>query len=142
MQVEITFGYYLKQKMQKTILVVDDFASIRNFVCSTLQRKGYSALGAANGNEAYKILTEKPGEVNLVLTDYNMPDCTGYDLLKKIKGNPAIAKVPVIFLTTELSYQKMESAKEAGLFAWIKKPYRSEDFFAQIEKATDSTSVE
>jgi len=122
--------------MQKTILVVDDFASIRNFVCSTLQRKGYSTLGASNGNEAYKILTEKSGDVNLVLTDYNMPDCTGYDLLKRIKDNPSTANIPVIFLTTELSYQKMEAAQKAGLFAWIKKPYRSEDFFEKIDKAT------
>lgn len=122
--------------MQKTILVVDDFASIRNFVCSTLQRKGYSTLGASNGNEAFKILTEKSGDVNLVLTDYNMPDCTGFDLLKKIKDNPSTANIPVIFLTTELSYQKMETAQKAGLFAWIKKPYRSEDFFEKIDKAT------
>jgi hypothetical protein len=42
----------------------------------------------------------------------------------------------VIFLTTELSYQKMEAAQKAGLFAWIKKPYRQEDFFEKIEKAT------
>jgi CheY-like chemotaxis protein len=123
--------------MEKTILVVDDFTSIRNFVCSTLQRKGYSTLGAANGNEAYRILTERSGNVNLVLTDYNMPDCTGYDLLKRIKENPQTANVPVIFLTTELSYQKMESAQKAGLFAWIKKPYRSEDFFEKIEMAIE-----
>ena len=122
--------------MQKTILVVDDFASIRNFVCSTLQRKGYSTLGASNGNEALKILNERSGNVNLVLTDYNMPDCTGFDLLKKIKDNPATSNIPVIFLTTELSYQKMESAQKAGLFAWIKKPYRSEDFFEKIDRAT------
>ena len=124
--------------MQKTILVVDDFASIRNFVCSTLQRKGYSTLGAANGNEAFRILMEKSANVNLVLTDYNMPDCTGFDLLKRIKDNPDTANIPVIFLTTELSYQKMENAQKAGLFAWIKKPYRSEDFFEKIEKATGS----
>lgn len=122
--------------MQKTILVVDDFTSIRNFVCSTLQRKGYSTLGASNGNEALKILTEKSGAVNLVLTDYNMPDFTGFDLLKKIKDNPATTNIPVIFLTTELSYQKMEAAQKAGLFAWIKKPYRSEEFFEKIERAT------
>lgn len=122
--------------MQKTILVVDDFTSIRNFVCSTLQRKGYSTLGASNGNEAYKILTEKSADVKLVLTDYNMPDCTGFDLLKRIKDNPAMANIPVIFLTTELSYQKMENAQKAGLFAWIKKPYRSEEFFEKIEQAT------
>lgn len=120
--------------MKHTILVVDDFASIRDFVCETLQRKGYQTLGAANGNEAYKVLTETE-DVNLVLTDYNMPDCTGYELLKKIKDNPTVSKVPVIFLTTESNPDKMRSAKEAGLTAWIKKPYRSETFFAQIENA-------
>ena len=121
--------------MKKTILVVDDFASIRDFVCDTLQRKGYETLGAANGNEAYKVLTEQATNVNLVLTDYNMPDCTGFELLKKIKENPTVTNVPVIFLTTESNPDKMRSAKEAGLSAWIKKPYRSETFFAQIENA-------
>lgn len=121
--------------MKKTILVVDDFASIRDFVCDTLQRKGYETLGAANGNEAYQVLTERASDVNLVLTDYNMPDCTGFELLKKIKDNPLVTKVPVIFLTTESNPDKMRSAKEAGLSAWIKKPYRSETFFAQIENA-------
>ncbi|HEX6223505.1 MAG TPA: response regulator [Chryseolinea sp.] len=121
--------------MKRTILVVDDFTSIRDFVCETLQRKGYETLGAANGNEAYQVLTEKASVVNLVLTDYNMPDCTGFELLKKIKENPLVTKVPVIFLTTESNPEKMRSAKEAGLSAWIKKPYRSETFFAQIENA-------
>ena len=121
--------------MKKTILVVDDFASIRNFVCETLQRKGYETLGASNGHEAYAVLIEQPNNVNLVLTDYNMPDCTGFELLKKIKENPQVAEVPVIFLTTESSPEKMRLAKEAGLSASIKKPYRSETFFAQIENA-------
>jgi CheY-like chemotaxis protein len=123
--------------MKKTILVVDDFASIRDFVCETLQRKGYETVGAANGNEAYKVLSDKP-ELNLVLTDYNMPDCTGFELLKKIKGNPVVAKIPVVFLTTESNPDKMRAAKEAGLSAWIKKPYRSETFFAQIENAINN----
>ena len=121
--------------MKKTILVVDDFASIRDFVCDTLQRKGYETLGAANGIDAYKVLTEKANVVGLVLTDYNMPDCTGFELLKKIKENPLMTKVPVVFLTTESNPEKMRSAKEAGLSAWIKKPYRSETFFSQIENA-------
>ena len=120
--------------MKKTILVVDDFASIRNFVCETLQRKGYDTLSAANGNQAYEILSDKPG-VNLVLTDYNMPDCTGFELLEKIKSNPDISGVPVVFLTTESDPDKMRAANGAGLSGWIKKPYRAETFFAQIENA-------
>jgi len=120
--------------MKKTILVVDDFASIRDFVCETLQRKGYDTIGAANGTQAYKVLEEKT-DVNLVLTDYNMPDCTGYELLKKIKSNPDVKNVPVVFLTTESNPEKMRAAKAAGLTAWIKKPYRADTFFAQIENA-------
>jgi CheY-like chemotaxis protein len=119
--------------MKKTILVVDDFSSIRKFVCETLEKKGYAAIGAANGNEAWTILIEKANDISLVLTDYNMPDCTGFELLKKIKENPAVAKTPVIFLTTESSPEKMKAAKDTGLSAWIKKPYRSETFFSQIE---------
>lgn len=120
--------------MRKKILVVDDFVSIRDFVCETLQRKGYDTVSASNGNEAFQKLIDSPG-VNLVLTDYNMPDCTGFELLKKIKANASLADVPVIFLTTECNTDKMRAAKEAGLSAWIKKPYRSETFFAQIENA-------
>jgi two-component system chemotaxis response regulator CheY len=123
--------------MKKKILVVDDFASIRDFVCETLQRKGYETIGASNGNEAFTLLVDTP-DVNLVLTDYNMPDCTGFELLKKIKANPAVANVPVIFLTTESSPDKMRAAKEAGLNAWIKKPYRAETFFAQIENSINN----
>lgn len=119
--------------MKKTILVVDDFTSIRDFVCETLQRKGYDTVSASNGIEAYSILEKS--QVNLVLSDYNMPQCTGFELLKKIKSNPGTAKVPVVFLTTEINPEKMKSAKEAGLSAWIKKPYQVESFFAQIEKA-------
>jgi CheY-like chemotaxis protein len=121
--------------MKKTILVVDDFASIRQFVCETLERKGYDTLGATNGNEAFSVLSQNLSQVNLVLTDYNMPDCTGFELLKKIKSNPDMSNVPVVFLTTESNPDKMRSAKEAGLAAWIKKPYRAESFFAQIENA-------
>jgi two-component system chemotaxis response regulator CheY len=127
--------------MKKTILVVDDFTSIRKFVCEMLEKKGYDTLGAGNGNEAFNILVQHAGNVNLVLTDYNMPDCTGYELLKRIKKNPEVANVPVIFLTTELNTEKMKNAKDAGLAAWIKKPYKQDAFFAQIETSINKTSL-
>jgi DNA-binding NtrC family response regulator len=120
---------------KKKILVVEDFASIRNFVCETLHRKGYDTVGAANTKEAFTILSETSEPIHLVLTDYNMPDGTGYDLLRKIKQHSASLNIPVIFLTTESSLEKMRTAKEAGLAAWIKKPYRAENFFEQIERA-------
>lgn len=120
---------------KKIILVVEDFASVREFVCETLQKKGYNTIGAANGNEAYSLIAGQDQAVNLVLADYYMPDCTGFELLKRIKANPETAGIPVIFLTTESSPEKIREAREAGLTAWIKKPYRAETFFAQIENA-------
>jgi two-component system, chemotaxis family, chemotaxis protein CheY len=121
--------------MKKRILVVEDFGSIRAFVCETLNRKGYETVGAANTKDALKILQEGTLDINLVITDFNMPDGTGYDLLKKIKVDDSTRHIPVIFLTTESSPDKMKLAKEAGLTAWVKKPYRAENFFEQIQKA-------
>jgi two-component system, chemotaxis family, chemotaxis protein CheY len=120
---------------KKTILVVDDFVSVRKFVCETLERKGYNTLGVGNVKEAFHLLKENTKTVNLVLTDYNMPDRTGFDLLVMIKSDIAVSHIPVIFLTTELSEQKMKVSREAGLSAWIKKPYRSETFFSEIENS-------
>jgi two-component system, chemotaxis family, chemotaxis protein CheY len=121
--------------MKKRILVVEDFGSIRTFVCETLNRKGYETVGAANTKEALKILQEGALEINLVITDFNMPDGTGYELLKKIKVDNNTRHIPVIFLTTESNPDKMKLAKDAGLTAWVKKPYRAENFFEQIQKA-------
>lgn len=127
--------------MKKTILVVDDFASIRQFVCETLQKNGYNTVSARNGNEAFTILQSKQQEIDLVLSDYNMPDCTGLELLKKIKTTPDVANVPVVFLTTESSPEKMKVAKEAGLSAWIRKPYRAETFFSLINSAIETRYI-
>ncbi len=119
--------------MKKTILVVEDFESIRNFVCSILEKRGYATIGAADGNEAFEVLTSQANPVSLVLSDYNMPHCTGFELLQKVKANKATSGIPVIFLTTESDPAKMRAAKDAGLSAWVKKPYKAEFFFAQIE---------
>lgn len=121
--------------MKKTILVVEDFASIRSFLCDTLERAGYITIGASNGNEALHVLQGSNTHVDLVLSDYNMPECTGLDLLIKIKSDNAMAGIPVIFLTTERNPDKMREAQKAGLTAWVKKPYKAETFFAQIENA-------
>jgi CheY-like chemotaxis protein len=123
--------------MAKTILVVEDFTSVRTFICETLQRRGYNTFDARNGHEACSLLTEHGHTVDLVLTDYYMQDCTGFELLTRIKQAPGTSQIPVVFLTIESSPEKIKHALEAGLAAWIKKPYRSENLFAEIESAID-----
>jgi two-component system chemotaxis response regulator CheY len=123
------------KSIKKTILVVDDFTSIRDFVCEILEQKGYITLKAKNGNEAFSILIEKSIKIDLVLSDYNMPECDGFELLTKIKTTSDISDIPVIFLTTESDPGRMNRAMNAGLAAWIKKPYQSDIFYTHIERA-------
>jgi two-component system, chemotaxis family, chemotaxis protein CheY len=127
--------------MKKTVLVADDFKSIRNFICNMLESKGYRTVGASDGNEAFQMLLMNPGKIDLVLTDYNMPDCTGLDLLKMIKTHPQIAKIPVVFLTTEGDPEKVRKAKASGLSEWIKKPYQNDVFFTKIENIISNNPI-
>lgn len=120
---------------KKHILVVDDFGSIQQFLCKTLEKKGYNTIGASNGNEAFQLLMEDVDAICLVLSDYHMPDGSGTELLRKIKDNPETAHIPVIFLTSETNPDKMKEAADSGLSCWIKKPYQADFFFAQIENA-------
>jgi CheY-like chemotaxis protein len=119
---------------QETILVVEDFLAVQQFLRETLESEGYKTLGATNGNRAYEILTHHGQGINLILTDYHMPDSTGYDLLKKIKANSDLEKIPVIFLTAESNPEIIKKAKEVGFTSWIKKPYRSEVLLEEIKK--------
>jgi CheY-like chemotaxis protein len=121
--------------MSKTILVVDDFSSIRKFLCETLNKNGYVTKAAIHGREAAEILESDGAEVDLVLSDFNMPHMNGMELLKHIRNTPGLAQKPVIFLTTDADPGKMREAKGLGLSAWITKPYKLPNFLAQIEYA-------
>jgi two-component system chemotaxis response regulator CheY len=120
--------------VMKTILVVEDLVSVQQFVRETLESQGYRTLGATNGSRAYEILVNRPNSIGLVLTDYHMPDSTGFDLLKKIRSNEDLKEIPVIFVSAESNPDLIKAAETAGITAWIKKPYRSEIFLGEIEK--------
>jgi two-component system, chemotaxis family, chemotaxis protein CheY len=119
--------------MEKTILVVDDFKTIRSFICEMLESRGYKAVPASDAREAVQLLARKDIRFDLVLTDYSMPGISGLDLLKQIRKSEAYKTIPVIFLTSENRPEKIKRAKELGLTDWITKPYRPEVFFTKVE---------
>jgi CheY-like chemotaxis protein len=81
----------------KTILVVEDFLHARHAICTKLQRNGYHTRGAASVQEAYNVLTHESNEINLVLSDVDITDAHGFDLLRTIKNNPTLENIPVVF---------------------------------------------
>ncbi|UZR98392.1 response regulator [Chondrinema litorale] len=125
--------------MSKNVLIVEDFQSIRDYLCKFLTQKGFETFPAVDGEEALEVLSKQ--NINLVISDYNMPKISGLDLLKKIKQNPVRKDIPVIFLTSEKDLELMKQAREAGLFAWIKKPYDTPIFLATIDRALSNGRV-
>jgi two-component system, chemotaxis family, chemotaxis protein CheY len=107
--------------MSKTILSVDDSASIRQMISFTLKGAGYLVLEAADGQEAFE--RAKTNTVDLVLTDQNMPHMDGLTLVKSLRALARYRAVPILILTTESSDSMKAQGKAAGATGWIVKPF-------------------
>ncbi len=118
--------------MSKTILTVDDSASIRQMVSLTLAGAGYRVLQATNGSEGYDAAVS--GGPDAVITDLNMPVMNGIEFIRKFRQHPAGRGVPIILLTTESDAELKREAKEAGATGWITKPFQQEQLLAVMKK--------
>lgn len=117
--------------MGKTILAVDDSASVRQMVSFTLEAEGHDVILAADGNDA---LAKLVGPVHLVITDLNMPGMDGIQLISRIRASASHKYVPILMLTTESHAAKKQDAKAAGATGWITKPFRPEQLRAVVER--------
>ena len=86
-------------RVMNTILVVQESSGTREFICKTLKPKGYNTVGVGSGKAAYEYLFLFPDTVRLVLTAHHLPDCTGFELKKKIERVHGSKSVPVVFLS-------------------------------------------
>ncbi len=117
--------------MAKTILTVDDSASIRQLVGFTLRAAGYEVIEAVDGEDA---LARMKGTIHLVITDLNMPRMDGIELVKRIRSSGAYKYVPVIMLTTESQGARKQAGKEAGATGWVVKPFGAEQLLAVLKR--------
>ena len=122
--------------MSKSILVVDDSASIRQMVTLTLSGAGYGTLEAVDGEDGYSKAIANP--IRAVITDLNMPRMNGIEFIRKFRAHPSSAGVPIVFLTTESNDEMKRQAKEAGAIAWIVKPFKQDQLLAVIKKVAGS----
>ena len=107
--------------MAKTILSVDDSASIRQMVAFTLKGAGYEVIEAVDGQDGMDKAKSKT--VDMVLTDQNMPRMDGLTLIKNLRAMPNYKSVPILMLTTESGDAMKAQGKAAGATGWLVKPF-------------------
>ncbi len=118
--------------MAKTILIVDDSASVRQVVGIALRGAGYEVIEGCDGKDA---LTKLDGrKVNLIISDINMPNMDGISFIKEAKKLPAYRFTPIVMLTTESQESKKREGQEAGAKAWVVKPFQPPQMLAVVSK--------
>jgi two-component system chemotaxis response regulator CheY len=118
--------------MGKVIMTVDNSSSIRQMVSFTLKSAGYSVIEAIDGKDALTKLNRIP--VNMIITDLNMPNLDGINLIKSVRATSNYRFVPIIMLTTESQISKKQEGKAAGATGWIVKPFKPKQLLAVIKK--------
>jgi two-component system chemotaxis response regulator CheY len=118
--------------MAKTILIVDDSASLRQVVGIALKGAGYDVIEACDGKDA---LTKLDGrKIHLIISDVNMPNMDGITFVKQMKTLPAYKFTPVIMLTTEAGDGKKAEGQAAGAKAWVVKPFQPAQMLTAVSK--------
>lgn len=115
------------------ILVVDDFSTMRRIIKNLLRELGFTNTHEADdGNTALPMLID--GDYELLITDWNMPGMEGIDLLKAVRADPNLAKLPVMMVTAEQKKEQIVMAAQAGVNGYIVKPFTAQTLKEKLEK--------
>jgi len=105
------------------LLVVDDSSTMRRIIKNTLSRLGYEdVLEGEDGLQGWTVLNENP-EIGMLITDWNMPEMNGLELVKKVRGDTRFSDLPIIMVTTEGGKAEVITALKAGVNNYIVKPF-------------------
>jgi len=118
--------------MSKTIMIVDDSASMRQVVSIALKGEGYTVIEGHDGADALSKLSGQ--KVHLIISDVNMPVMDGISFVKQVKQMPNYKFTPILMLTTESEEEKKREGQAAGARAWMVKPFRSEQLLNAVQK--------
>ncbi|MEQ1882859.1 MAG: response regulator [Burkholderiales bacterium] len=118
--------------MTKKILAVDDSATIRQMVSFTLRGAGYDVVLAQDGAEGLE--KAKANQMNLILTDQNMPHMDGLALIRSLREIPYYKTTPILVLTTESSDEMKAQGKAAGATGWMVKPFDPEKLINIVKR--------
>ncbi|MCE3012212.1 MAG: response regulator [Proteobacteria bacterium] len=116
------------------VLIVDDMSTMRKIVGKTCKELGFSDLTeAADGTLAWEALQSAPAPIGLIISDWNMPNCTGIDLLKRVRADSRFKGVPFILVTAEAEQHQVVEAVKAGVDQYVVKPFTKDDLKTKLE---------
>jgi len=118
--------------MAKTVMIVDDSASLRQVVHIALKGAGYDVLEGCDGKDALSKMTGQ--KIHLIISDVNMPNMDGIAFVKEVKKLPNYKFTPIIMLTTESQEAKKQEGQAAGAKAWVVKPFKPEQMLMAVSK--------
>ena len=114
-------------------LVVDDFSTMRRIIKNLLHDLGYQNVAEADdGKTALPML--QSGDIDFLITDWNMPGMQGLDLLKAVRADAKLAKLPVLMLTAEAKREQIIEAAQAGVNGYVIKPFTAETLKEKLDK--------
>jgi two-component system, chemotaxis family, chemotaxis protein CheY len=119
--------------MEKQVVVVEDFNTSRQVIKNTLQSLGLIVFEAADGRDALRFFDGR--KIDMVISDFNMPNMNGAELVTYIRGMDEYKYIPIFMLSTDTSIEKQNRAKEAKITCWIKKPFDVTEFKKLVQKA-------
>lgn len=115
------------------ILIVDDMLTMRKIVRKALNTLNFNDITEAkDGNEAFELL--KSGNFQLVISDWNMPTCTGIELLEKVRKDPNLQKIPFMLLTAEAETSQVQQALQLGVDNYLVKPFSADNLKTKLEQ--------
>ena len=120
--------------MSKRILSVDDSRTMREMVAQTLRKAGFEVILADDGVNALKVLETNNNNVDVIITDLNMPNMDGMQLVRELRARPAFKGTPILFLTTRNSDADKAEGRAAGATGWIAKPFDPQKLVQVVNK--------
>ncbi len=118
--------------MARTILVAEDSSSIRKFITLALKMAGYNVIDAVDGMDAIEKMSGQ--DIDLVVTDLNMPNVDGFNLIRTIRENPKNADLPILILTSLNNERDIREAMDAGANSYLIKPFNDKKLLYEISK--------
>lgn len=122
--------------LKSRVLVLDDMSTMRKIVIKNLKEIGFTDIQeAADGNLGWQVLETSTPPVNLIISDWNMPNCSGLEFVRKVRANATYAKTPFIMLTAEAEATQVKEALIAGVTNYILKPFTPDILKLKLEQA-------